>query len=111
MRDFYRLRNDYAHGKRISGRPRIWIPQEHLLLGAYSFPLLVKILLEDEYYRLSEDDIDDIELFEQLVEANILKKPKKSEQWEWNKIRSDYKFHKAIESDVRQAIEKEDSDN
>jgi len=111
LRDFYQLRNDYAHGKRISGRPRIWIPQEHLLLGAYSFPLLVKILLGDKYYHLSEDDADDIELFEKLVEANILKKPKKSEQWEWNKIRSDYKFHKAIEKAVRQAIENEDSDN
>ena len=60
LKDFYQLRNDYAHGKRISGRPRIWTPQEHLLLGAYSFPLLVKILLGEKYYNLSEDDTDDI---------------------------------------------------
>jgi hypothetical protein len=111
LRDFYQLRNDYAHGKRISERPRIWIPQEHLLLGAYSFPLLVKILLSKKYYYLSEDDADDIELFEQLIEINILKKPKDSEKWEWDKIRSDYKFHKAVERAVKKAIKNEDSDN
>lgn len=111
LRDFYQLRNDYAHGKRISNRPRIWAPQEHLLLGAYSFPLLVKIILGEKYYSLSEDDVDDIELFEQLVDVNLFKKSKKSEQWEWNKIRSDYKSHKALERAVRKAIGNENSDN
>ena len=111
LKDFYQLRNDYAHGKRASGRPRIWNPQEHLLLGAYCFPLLIKILLRDKYYNLSEDDADDIELFEQLIEADILKKPKKSGKWEWDTIRSEYKFHKAVEIAVTKAIKKVDSDD
>lgn len=73
------------------------LAQEHLLLGAYSFPLLVKIILGEKYYSLSEDDVDDIELFEQLADVNLFKKSKKSEQWEWNKISSDYKLHNAFE--------------
>jgi len=104
LRDFFRMRGEYAHGKRLSKRPIIWLPHEHLLLGSYVFPLLFKILLSKYgFYKLAEDDIDDINLFEQLTDADIFKKPKDSKSWEWNIIRSDYKFSKSIERAYRKA--------
>jgi hypothetical protein len=50
--EFYRLRNDYAHGKLRSGQHRSWNAPSHLLLGAIVFPLLVKSLLaSDDCYE------------------------------------------------------------
>ena len=104
LEDFFRMRGEYAHGKRSSKRPIIWLPYEHLLLGAYVFPLLLKILLNKyRFYKLIEDDIDDINLFEQLADADIFKKPKESEGWDWNRIHSDYKFNKNIERAYKKA--------
>jgi len=111
LRDFFRIRGEYAHGKRSSKRPIIWLPYEHLLLGAYVFPLLLKILLSKYgFYKLIEDDIDDINLFEQLAGADIFKKPKDSGSWEWDRIRSDYKFNKNIERAYEKAKKEFKSD-
>ena len=49
------------------------------------------------FYKLVEDDIDDINLFEQLADVDIFKKSKDSKNWEWDIIRSNYKFSKGIE--------------
>lgn len=56
-REFYRLRNDYAHGKLRSRQHRTWNAESHLLLGAIAFPMLVKKLLErDRLYRPKDDE-------------------------------------------------------
>lgn len=104
LKDFFRMRGEYAHGRRLSKRPIIWLPHEHLLLGSYVFPLLFKILLsKNGFYKLVEDDIDDINLFEQLADAEIFKKSKDSKNWEWDIIRSNYKFSKGIERAYKKA--------
>lgn len=48
LRDAYRLRNQFGHG-RVSGSPysAVWSDREHLLLAATIFPLYVKALLRD----------------------------------------------------------------
>jgi len=55
--EFYRLRNDFAHGKMRTRQPRMWNSACHLLLGAIAFPILVTSLLEREgIYQPAEND-------------------------------------------------------
>jgi hypothetical protein len=57
VREFYRLRGDFAHGRIQSRIPRRWESWHHLLFGAIAFPLLTKALLEDEKaYEFTEND-------------------------------------------------------
>lgn len=57
VREFYRLRGDFAHGRIRSRKLRRWESWHHLLFGAIAFPLLVKSLLEDEKtYEFTEND-------------------------------------------------------
>lgn len=37
IRDFFRVRNEPAHGRRDPSYPSVWPLREHLLLGAYAF--------------------------------------------------------------------------
>jgi len=63
--DFYELRNAHAHGSQTPPSGLVWDRMEHLLLGAYVFPLLVKSLLSEENrYELTEADQKAIDLFE-----------------------------------------------
>jgi len=63
-KEFYRLRNDFAHGKMRSRQPRTWNSASHLLLGAVAFPLLVKRLLERQgTYRPTENDRREVAAF------------------------------------------------
>jgi hypothetical protein len=57
VREFYRLRGDFAHGRIQSRIPRRWESWHHLLFGAIAFPLLTKTLLENEKsYVFTEND-------------------------------------------------------
>jgi hypothetical protein len=57
VREFYRLRGDFAHGRIQSRIPRRWESWHHLLFGAIAFPLLTKALLENEKsYVFTEND-------------------------------------------------------
>jgi hypothetical protein len=57
IRDFFRVRNDHAHGRREGRYPSVSSRAEHLLLGAFAFPLLVKSLLsQGGHYTLTDDD-------------------------------------------------------
>lgn len=57
VREFYRLRGDFAHGRIRSRKLRRWESWHHLLFGAIAFPLLVKSLLENEKaYEFTEND-------------------------------------------------------
>ncbi|MCL5772592.1 MAG: hypothetical protein M1479_10040 [Actinobacteria bacterium] len=111
LNDFYQLRGDYAHGKKETKKQMVWNAREHLLLGSYMFPLLVKLSLnKDQYYDLSEEDFYDIELFEQLAEVDLFKKPQNPNNWEWKKIRREYisndKLHKAITEAIKELEDK-----
>jgi hypothetical protein len=68
--DLYNLRNAHAHGSQIPPTDLVWDRTEHLLLGAYAFPLLVKSLLgEERLYALTEDDQKAIDLLEWRARA------------------------------------------
>jgi len=68
IRDFCALRGNLAHGRLTPVYPSIWNVHEHLLLGAFLFPLVVKLVLAREgLYSLTETDRVDIDLFEELA--------------------------------------------
>lgn len=70
VRDFFRVRGEPAHGRRDLRYPSVWPLREHLLLGAYAFPLVVKILLSRApfgLYTLTDEDRAAVDLFERLA--------------------------------------------
>lgn len=70
MADFYDLRNAHAHGDQELPTGLVWDRLEHLLLGAYAFPLLIKCLLSEQgLYSLTEKDQAAIDLFEWRARA------------------------------------------
>lgn len=57
IQELYDLRSAVVHGADLSARQWGWHPFEHLLIGAYVYPLAVKTLLEKEgHYTLSNTD-------------------------------------------------------
>lgn len=55
IEELYDLRNSYAHPKNRRGLG--WAPLEHLVMAAFVFPLLVKLLLERKgHYHLTPED-------------------------------------------------------
>lgn len=88
IRDLFRLRGHLAHGRVNPTRPSMWDIREHLLLGSYVFPLLVKVLLKsDGLYKLTEDDAFDIDVFELLASARLFAEPEGEKRWPWDEIR------------------------
>jgi hypothetical protein len=69
MREFHRIRNDFAHGKLSIVQTPVWSPREHMVLGAIAFPLLVKCMLKEAWgYSLTRIDRRDIDCFEKLAD-------------------------------------------
>jgi hypothetical protein len=55
--ELYTWRNMVAHGKPTAKRQWAWNPYEHVAMGAFVFPLLVKLwLFERGVYRPTPDD-------------------------------------------------------
>jgi len=82
LRDFCHMRADYAHGRTKSNRPSLWTAREHLLLGSYIFPLLVKCLLSnDGLYKLTSSDGCGINAFEKLADSDFF-----GDRKQWNQI-------------------------
>lgn len=76
MKEFYRIRGDFAHGKTSTRQPASWSPEEHLVLAAIAFPLLVRLLLRKTgLYELTIEDSAQIESFEKLADAEFLRPP------------------------------------
>ena len=76
MKEFYRVRGDFAHGKLRTRQPIAWEPLEHVVLATIAFPLVVKSLLVKEgAYRLSDDDQAQMDAFESIADEDFLKPP------------------------------------
>jgi len=74
IRDFFRLRNNLAHGMFESRYQPVWSLQNHLLLASFVFPLSLKSHLQAiGAYTLTENDQRDIDMFEQLPVRIILR--------------------------------------
>ncbi len=57
IEELYNVRNKSAHEGTAIGQNWGWSPAEHLLMAAWVFPLVVKLLLQrDSYYTFSDDD-------------------------------------------------------
>jgi len=88
--DFFRLRGHLSHGHRGNKYPSAWSLNEHLLLGAFLFPLLLKLMLaEAQLYTLSSRDRASLNAFEKLAAAHPFEKlaeRKGSHDWGWNRI-------------------------
>jgi len=70
MREFYRIRGDFAHGKLGTEQPMVWEPLEHLVLATTAFPLVVKRLLEAAgRYELTVEDRVQIDCFEKFADT------------------------------------------
>ncbi len=55
--ELYDLRSKLIHGESLSKRTWGWSPAEHLVMGAFVFPLLVKLCLAREgHYTLDNED-------------------------------------------------------
>lgn len=76
MKEFYRIRGDFAHGKLDSQQPVVWKTLEHLVLSTIAFPLLVRCLLAASgSYLLTDTDIAQINAFERFMDDPFLEAP------------------------------------
>jgi hypothetical protein len=77
LKEFYRVRGDFAHGRLTTRQQMAWNPPEHLMLGAIAFPLLVRCLLQRSgVYTLKRGDLAVVEMFESFADqAGFLAPP------------------------------------
>lgn len=69
MREFYRIRGDFAHGRLESRQDMVWSLGEHMVLATIAFPLLVKLLLQTAHeYTLTDEDLAQIAAFEAFAD-------------------------------------------
>jgi len=117
MREFYRVRGDFAHGKLVTKQPMAWDkPLEHLFLASVAFPLLVRSLLADKCsYELTREDKTQIEAFERFADEDFLNDPPNcrgsGDSW-WSRIQQEAMLDVITEEAVeeikrRQSQEKE----
>jgi hypothetical protein len=106
MREFYRIRGDFAHGRLTTRQPSVWNEQEHLVLATIAFPLIVKWLLSSAgVYQLTDDDQAQIDSFESFADTTDFLRPPPDQQnsmdSHWSRVRSEI-GRKQI---VRRAVE------
>ena len=76
MREFYRIRGDFAHGKLNTQQPTTWNHLEHLVLATIAFTLLVKSLLDKACkYKLTDNDRAQIDIFEKFADSPDFLRP------------------------------------
>ncbi|GIW70824.1 MAG: hypothetical protein KatS3mg102_0366 [Planctomycetota bacterium] len=108
MREFYRIRGDFAHGKLNTAQPMVWNPLEHLALASIAFPLVVKCLLKKAgRYEFTDDDNVQIDAFEKFANTvNFLRPPserRNSLDSHWSRICSDCRSKLCLQR-VRNAV-------
>jgi len=106
MRDFYRIRNDFAHGNLSSQRSSGWNLIEHLVLATIAFPLLVKSLLSKACeYKMTDGDQAQIDVFEKFADTTDFLKPppdqKSSSDSHWKRLVNERSRKIAIERAVK----------
>ena len=69
--ELYVLRNCYVHGNDIAQNKWGWTSAEHLLIGDYVFPLLLKVLVAKERrYELDKEDKYKLFAIDDLLDLN-----------------------------------------
>ncbi len=91
--ELYALRNDYVHGNDSMRHKWAWLPAEHLLMGAYIFPLLLKVLMSKEKrYELSQEDVYKLYAIDDLLDLNEFY-DRKLRQSPWRKKLNEVRLH------------------
>ena len=86
IRDLWNVRGKVAHGKDVEQYPALWSVPEHLLLAAFTFPLMVKLdLVRLAHYELSSMDEIRLEAFEPLL-AEHLHQQEGEDEWPWKRV-------------------------
>lgn len=68
LRDLFRTRNAFGHGRRANNKTSGWSASGHLLLGAFVLPLTVMALLaEQRLYAMGDSDKADLFAFPYLA--------------------------------------------
>ena len=88
IRDLFRLRGDFSHGRIQARYPSLWHQREHLLLGGFLFPLLLKLTLVSRgIYELNDSDREGIQAFEALCCADHFRETGgDASKFPWTKI-------------------------
>jgi hypothetical protein len=90
VRDLFRLRGNLAHGKIESRYRPVWSLREHLLLGSFVFPLVLKLeLTKSGLYEISEEDQGLIDLFEALASEDLfvpVSDPNGPNSYPWRRV-------------------------
>jgi len=91
MREFYRIRGDYAHGRLNTKQPIVWEPLEHLVLATIAFPLVIKKLLSRiGKYKIKDNEQAQIDCFEHFADTKSFLNPptnqKGSLDSHWNRL-------------------------
>lgn len=92
IQELYDLRSAIVHGTDLAVRQWGWLPFEHLLIGAFVYPLAVKVLLEKEkHYKLSDVDKQKCTAIDLILAGNDWCRPvsERSNQSNWQKAMSD----------------------
>jgi len=91
--ELYVLRNSYVHGEDITQHKWGWTPNEHLLMGAYVFPLLLKVLISKEKrYELTEEDVYKLLAIDGLLDLNEFY-DKKNHKSLWREKLNEVRLH------------------
>ncbi|MBN1381309.1 MAG: hypothetical protein JXA41_06525 [Deltaproteobacteria bacterium] len=105
MKEFYRIRGDYAHGRLNTKQHIAWEPLEHLVLASIAFPLVIKTLLSRVgKYDITDTDQAQIDCFEHFADTkNFLNSPKKqrgSLDSHWSRLLSKRRYNISIEQGI-----------
>lgn len=104
VRDLFRLRGNIAHGKIESRYRPVWTLREHLLLGSFVYPLVLKLeLVKSGLYEVSEEDQELVDLFEALTCEELFASgsdPNDPNSYPWRQV-----FQQATEARRRKHLE------
>lgn len=89
IKDLFRLRGNFGHGRKEATYHSRWKTHEHLLLSAHFYPLLMKLILnQNRLYPLSRTELSDVDSFESLACANLFEEDPITLERPWNRIRA-----------------------
>lgn len=104
VRDLFRLRGNLAHGKIESRYRPVWSLREHLLLGSFVYPLVLKLELQKSgLYVICEEDQGLLDLFEALACEELfapMSNPNDPNSYPWRQV-----FQRAAEDKWRKRLE------
>lgn len=101
IRDMFRLRGDFGHGRRQNVRSPLWDTTSHLLLAAYLFPRALLVRLSNlGLYQLTTEDLMELCTFPRLASLRNPFLGSYSGRYLWNEVLQRISRRCAIEAAV-----------